>query len=169
MSEHPIIPQFLGGSEQRGGWQKLPLFKRDTLPPTTWLGTATHFHLWCDMWQMWIASMKLLKTTSRVLKMDFEIKRQLVCVTKFGCMCQPLTCLFTTKPREFKLILICEISQIFVWRNKAFIFFQKSDILFLQKTRINRDWLTLVVEVSMLNFRPYNYLLNYMTYRLGAR
>ena len=72
--------------------------------------------------------MKLLKTTSRVLKMDFEIKRQLVCVTKFGCMFQPLTCLFTTKPREFKLILICEISQIFVWRNKAFIFFQKSDI-----------------------------------------
>ena len=27
------------------------------------------------------------------------------------------------------LILICEASQIFVWRNKAFIFFQKSDIL----------------------------------------
>ena len=26
------------------------------------------------------------------------------------------------------LILICETSQIFVWRNKAFIFLQKSDI-----------------------------------------
>ena len=39
-------------------------------------------------------------------------------------------CLFTTKPREFLLILICETSQIFVWRNKAFIFFQKSDIIF---------------------------------------
>ena len=37
-------------------------------------------------------------------------------------------CLFTTKPRGFLLILICETSQIFVWRNKAFIFFQKSDI-----------------------------------------
>ena len=40
-------------------------------------------------------------------------------------------CLFTTKQRGFLLILICETSQIFVWRNKAFIFFQKSDILFL--------------------------------------
>ena len=30
--------------------------------------------------------------------------------------------------RGFLLILICETSQIFVWRNKAFIFFQKSDI-----------------------------------------
>ena len=38
-------------------------------------------------------------------------------------------CLFTTKPRGFLLILFCETSQIFVWRNKAFIFFQKSDIL----------------------------------------
>ena len=38
-------------------------------------------------------------------------------------------CLFTTKQRGFLLILICETSQIFVWRNKAFIFFQKSDIL----------------------------------------
>ena len=28
---------------------------------------------------------------------------------------------------------------------------------------------TLVVEVSMLNCRPYNYLLNYMAYRLGVR
>ena len=37
-------------------------------------------------------------------------------------------CLFTTKQRGFLLILICETSQIFVWRNKAFIFFQKSDI-----------------------------------------
>ena len=27
------------------------------------------------------------------------------------------------------LILICEASQIFVWRNNVFIFFQKSDIV----------------------------------------
>ena len=27
------------------------------------------------------------------------------------------------------LILICEASQIFVWRNNVFIFFQKSDII----------------------------------------
>ena len=40
-------------------------------------------------------------------------------------------CLFTTKQGGFLLILICETSQIFVWRNKAFIFFQKSDIEFL--------------------------------------
>ena len=61
MSEHPIIPQFLGGSEQRGGWQKLPLFKRDTLPPTTWLGTATTFpsmmsrvtDVDCFQWNCW--------------------------------------------------------------------------------------------------------------------
>ena len=39
-------------------------------------------------------------------------------------------CLFTTKQGGFLLILICETSQIFVWRNKAFIFFQKSDIFF---------------------------------------
>ena len=38
-------------------------------------------------------------------------------------------CLFTTKQGGFLLILICETSQIFVWRNKAFIFFQKSDIV----------------------------------------
>ena len=37
--------------------------------------------------------------------------------------------LFTTNQRRFLLILICEGSQIFVWRNKAFIFFQKSDIV----------------------------------------
>ena len=36
--------------------------------------------------------------------------------------------LFTTNQRRFLLILICEGSQFFVWRNKAFIFFQKSDI-----------------------------------------
>ena len=45
--------------------------------------------------------------------------------------------LFTTNQRRFLLILICEDSQIFVLRNKAFIFFQKSDILFLHKTRIS--------------------------------
>ena len=39
-------------------------------------------------------------------------------------------CLFTTKQGGFLLILICETSQIFVWRNKAFIFFQRSDIDF---------------------------------------
>ena len=128
-----MIPQFLGGSEKRGGWQKLPLFKRDTLPPTTWLGTATHFHLWCDIWQMWIVSLKLLKTTSSVLKMDFEIKRQLVCVTKVWLYVSTWPCLFTTKPREFKLILICEISQIFVWRNKAFIFFKRVTSYFSRK------------------------------------
>ena len=69
--------------------------------------------------------MKLLKTTSSVLKMDFEIRRHLFASPKFGCMIQPDHVCFTTKPREFKLILICEISQIFVWRNKAFIFFSK--------------------------------------------
>ena len=41
-------------------------------------------------------------------------------------------CLFTTKQGGFLLILICETSQIFVWRNKAFIFFQKSDIVHQQ-------------------------------------
>ena len=40
-------------------------------------------------------------------------------------------CLFTTKQIGFVLILICETSQIFVWRNKAFIFLQKSDIILL--------------------------------------
>ena len=39
-------------------------------------------------------------------------------------------CLFTTKQIGFVLILICETSQIFVWRNKAFIFLQKSDIIY---------------------------------------
>ena len=38
-------------------------------------------------------------------------------------------CLFTTKQIGFVLILICETSQFFVWRNKAFIFLQKSDIV----------------------------------------
>ena len=37
---------------------------------------------------------------------------------------------FVYHPSErFLLILICEGSQIFVWRNNAFIFFQKSDII----------------------------------------
>ena len=39
-------------------------------------------------------------------------------------------CLFTTKQIGFVLILICETSQILVWRNKAFIFLQKSDIIY---------------------------------------
>ena len=47
--------------------------------------------------------------------------------------------MFTTKPRGFLLILICETSQIFVWRNKAFIFFQKSDIL--TALLFHRKWL----------------------------
>ena len=34
-------------------------------------------------------------------------------------------CLFTTKQGGFLLILICKTSQIFVWRNKAFIFFKR--------------------------------------------
>ena len=56
------------------------------------------------------------------------IERQIVCVTMFGWMLTFNKCLFTTKQGGFLLILICETSQIFVWRNKAFIFFQKSDI-----------------------------------------
>ena len=39
------------------------------------------------------------------------------------------------------LILICETSQIFVWRNKAFIFLQKSDINWLTDlARAMRRW-----------------------------
>ena len=59
-------------------------------------------------------------------------------------------CLFTTKQGGFLLILICETSQIFVWRNKAFIFFQKSDILFLHKPGSIKTNPTLVVEVSIV-------------------
>ena len=75
--------------------------------------------------------MELLNATSKIYKLKLEIERQIVCVTMFGWMLTFNKCLFTTKQRGFLLILICETSQIFVWRNKAFIFFQKSDI-FLQ-------------------------------------
>ena len=47
--------------------------------------------------------------------------------------------LFTTKQRWFMLILICEASQIFVWRNKAFIFFQKSDIIVVDRQRLSHS------------------------------
>jgi len=118
--------------------KKLPLFKRDSRPPTTWLGKATALKLmmWraqdvvCFQWNYWMPHQNLEiengNRTPNCLRHHVWLD-----VSTFN------KCLFTTKQGGFLLILICETSQIFVWRNKAFIFFQKSDILFLHKTRIN--------------------------------
>ena len=78
---------------------------------------------------MWFVSNGIIECHIENLQIEIEIERQIVCVTLFGWMLTFNKCLFTTKQRGFLLILICETSQIFVWRNKAFIFFQKSDIL----------------------------------------
>ena len=120
--------------------KKLPLFKRDSRPPTTWLGKATALQLmmWrakdvvCFQWNYWMTHRKLKieigNRTANCLRHHVWLD-----VSTFN------KCLFTTKQGGFLLILICETSQIFVWRNKAFIFFQKRDSLFLHKTRINWD------------------------------
>ena len=57
-------------------------------------------------------------------------------------------CLFTTKQGGFLLILICETSQMFVWRNKAFIFFKRVTSYFSTKPGSIETNPTLVVEVS---------------------
>ena len=49
--------------------------------------------------------------------------------SRFGWMFQRFATFVYHHPERFLLILICESSQIFVWRNNAFIFFQKSDII----------------------------------------
>ena len=135
-------PIFWVGVSNGVGDKKLPLFKRDSRPPTTWLGKATALQLmmWrvkdvvCFQWNYWIPHRKFKK-------FKLEIERQIVLRHQVWLDVSTFNkCLFTTKPRGFLLILICETSLIFVWRNKAFIFFQKSDILFLHKTRINWDW-----------------------------
>ena len=70
-------------------------------------------------------------TPHRSLKIKNREKRTLNCLRQRVWLDVSTfdQCLFTTKQIGFVLILICETSQIFVWRNKAFIFLQKSDIV----------------------------------------
>ena len=109
--------------------KKLPLFKRDSRPPTTWLGNATALRL-----MMWRAKDVVCFQRNYWMphrKLEFEIGNGTPNCLRHHVWLDVSTfnkCLFTTKQGGFLLILICETSQIFVWRNKAFIFFQKSDI-----------------------------------------
>ena len=114
--------------------KKLPLFKRDSRPPTTWLGKAT-----ASQTMMW--RVKDVVVSNGIIECHIKkLKIEMGCWT-LNCLRHHIWLdvstlnkrLFTTKQRWFMLILICEASQIFVWRNKAFIFFQKSDILFIAK------------------------------------
>ena len=110
--------------------KKLPLFKRDSRPPTTWLGNATALQL-----MMWRAKDVVCFQRNYWMphrKLEFEIGNRTPNCLRHHVWLDVSTfnkCLFTTKQGGFLLILICKTSQIFVWRNKAFIFFQKSDIL----------------------------------------
>ena len=134
-----MIPQFLGGSEKRGGWKNCPYLKgTPALPPLDW-EKPQHYKWWCDVWRMWFVSNGIIECHIENLKIEMgswtpNCLRHHVWLDVSTLNKR----LFTTKQRWFLLILICEASQFFVWRNKAFIFFQKSDILFLHKTRI--DW-----------------------------
>ena len=110
--------------------KKLPLFKRDSRPPTTWLGKAT-----ASQTMMW--RVKDVVVSNGIIECHIEkLKIEMGSWTP-NCLRHHIWLdvstlnkrLFTTKQRWFMLILICEASQIFVWRNKAFIFFQKSDIV----------------------------------------
>ena len=56
-------------------------------------------------------------------------------------------------PERFLLILICEGSQIFVWRNNAFIFFKRVTSYFSTKPGSIETKPTLVVEVSNVNLQ----------------
>ena len=138
------------GWEWETGWvKKLPLFKRDSRPPTTWLGKATALQLmmWrakdvvCFQWNYWMPHRKLEiengNRTPNCLRHHVWLD-----VSTFN------KCLFTTKQGGFLLILICETSQIFVWRNKAFIFFKRGTSYFSTKPGSIETNPTLVVEVS---------------------
>ena len=127
----------------------MPLFKRDSRPPTTWLGKATALKLmmWraqdvvCFQWNYWMPHQNLEiengNRTPNRLRQHVWLD-----VSTFN------KCLFTTKQGGFLLILICETSQIFVWRNKAFIFFKRVTSYFSTKPGSIETNPTLVVEVS---------------------
>ena len=140
MSEHPKIPIFWVGVLTGRVTKNFPYLKG--LPPSHHLigKQPQHQHRWCDVWKMWNGFNGTIECHIQNLKIPVETWT-LTCLHHQVWLYVSLfnRCLFTTKPKEFVLILICEISQISVWRNKAFIFFQKSDILLRRVVGIRRQ------------------------------
>jgi len=137
VSEHPIIPQFLGGSENGVG-EKIALILKG-LPPSHHLIGKSHNiindYVTCAGCGVFLDG--IVKCHIEDLENKFgKLNAKLFALQIWLVVSTLVKRLFTPNQRRFPLILICEGSQIFVWRNKAFIFFQKSDILFLHKTRI---------------------------------
>ena len=135
----PWVPNFWVGVRNGVGEKNCPYLKgTPALPPLDW-EKPQHYKWWCDVWRMWFVSNGIIECHIENLKIEMgswtpNCLRHHVWLDVSTLNKR----LFATKQRWLLLILICEASQIFVWRNKAFIFFQKSDILFLLKTRI--DW-----------------------------
>ena len=144
-----MIPQFLGGSEKRGGWKNCPYLKwTPALPPLDW-EKPQHYKWWCDVWRMWFVSNGIIECHIENLKIEMgswtpNCLRHHVWLDVSTLNKR----LFTTKQRWFLLILICEASQFFVWRNKAFIFFKRVTSYFSTKPGSIETNPILVVEVS---------------------
>ena len=132
------VPNFWVGVKNGVGEKNCPYLKG--LPPSHHLigksHSITNYDVTCGRGVLFPVS---YWTPHRGLKIKNREKRTLNCLRQRVWLDVSTfdQCLFTTKQIGFVLILICETSQIFVWRNKAFIFLQKSDILFLHKTRID--------------------------------
>ena len=136
-----MIPHFWVGVSNGVGDKNFSLYLKGTLalPPLDW-EKPQHSNWWCDEPRMWFVSNGTAECHIEKFKMK-KGNRTPICLRHYVWLDVSTIDkhLFTTKQGWFLLILICETSQIFVWRNTAFIFFQKGDILFLHKTRINWD------------------------------
>ena len=116
--------RFSEESSSEDPWKNCPYLKgTPALPPLDW-EKPQHYKWWCDVWRMWFVSNGIIECHIENLKIEMgswtpNCLRHHVWLDVSTLNKR----LFTTKQRCFLLILICEASQIFVWRNKAFIFF----------------------------------------------
>ena len=139
------------GWEWVTGWvtKNCPYLKgTPALPPLDW-EKSQHYNWWCDVWRMWFVSNGIIEC--HIENLQIEIGNRTPNCLRHHVWLDVSTfnkCLFTTKQRGFLLILICETSQIFVWRNKAFIFSKRVTSYFSTKPGSIETNPTLVVEVS---------------------
>ena len=144
-----MIPQFLGGSEKRGGWKNCPYLKgTPALPPLDW-EKSQHYKWWCDVWRMWVFPMELLNATSKIKKLKWEVERQIVCVSTFGWMFQPLTnvCLPPTRDDSCWSLFV-RLHKFLFGEIRLSSFFKRVTSYFSTKPGSIETNPTLVVEVS---------------------
>ena len=97
----PFVTQCVGAKTSNHALTKNCPYLKGTpaLPPLDW-EKPQHYNWWCDVQRMWFVSNGIIECHIENKKLKLEIERQIVCVTMFGWMFQPLTNVCSPPNRE---------------------------------------------------------------------